>query len=122
MRIEWTVSSLADLDRFAQFLHERDPALATRIAAEIRESAQILADQPLLGRRLGEREEYREPQCSRYLATTAAVARSRPAPRRPPSGSRAREQPGDDDGLPWNIFLERASGVRLPVGGSLSRT
>jgi plasmid stabilization system protein ParE len=59
MRIEWTVSSLADLDRFAQFLHERDPALATRIAAEIRERAQILADQPLLGRRLGEREEYR---------------------------------------------------------------
>jgi hypothetical protein len=39
MRIEWTVSSLADLDRFAQFLHERDPALATRIAAEIRERA-----------------------------------------------------------------------------------
>ena len=58
MKVEWSVRSLADLERFAEFLHERDPALAGRIAAEIRERAQMLADRPLLGRRLGDREEY----------------------------------------------------------------
>ena len=60
MKLEWSVDAIADLDRFAQFLHERDPPLAGRIAAEIKERAQILASRPLLGRRLGDREEYRQ--------------------------------------------------------------
>jgi plasmid stabilization system protein ParE len=60
MRIEWSVRSLADLDRFAEFLLDRDPSLAGRIAAEIRQRAEILAHRPLLGRRLGDREEYRQ--------------------------------------------------------------
>jgi len=54
MRIEWTVSSLADLDRFAQFLHERDPALATRIAAEIRERERLVMLRVFHGRELRE--------------------------------------------------------------------
>jgi toxin ParE1/3/4 len=60
MRVDWSVSALADLDRFAEFLHERDPSLARRIATEIRERVQILAEQPLLGRQLGDREDYRQ--------------------------------------------------------------
>jgi len=51
MRIEWTVSSLADLDRF---LHERDPALATRIAAEIRERERLVMLRVFHGRELRE--------------------------------------------------------------------
>jgi plasmid stabilization system protein ParE len=60
VRIEWSVRALADLDRFAEFLREREPSLARRIAAEIRERAEILAEQPHLGRRLGDRGEYRQ--------------------------------------------------------------
>jgi|RhiMethySRZTD1v2_1073278.scaffolds.fasta_scaffold00460_9 hypothetical protein len=35
MRIEWSASALADLDRFARFLHERYPGLAAAVAREI---------------------------------------------------------------------------------------
>src|SRR5262249_42957028 len=60
MKLEWSVDALADLDRFAEFLHKRDPSLAGRIAAEIIERAQILANQPLVGRGFGDSEEYRQ--------------------------------------------------------------
>ena len=36
MRLEWSAAALADLDRFAAFLHNRHPRLAKIIAAEIK--------------------------------------------------------------------------------------
>jgi plasmid stabilization system protein ParE len=59
MILEWSDDALADLDRFAQFLHDKYPALAHRVAQEIRTKAEILIAHPLLGRPLG-REEYRQ--------------------------------------------------------------
>jgi plasmid stabilization system protein ParE len=35
MKVEWSADALADLDRFAAFLHRHHPALAKVIAAEI---------------------------------------------------------------------------------------
>ena len=60
MKLEWSATALADLDRFADFLHDRHPRLAKIIAAEIKEKARILAEHPLLGRSLQGRPEYRE--------------------------------------------------------------
>lgn len=60
MTIEWSADALADLDRFASFLHERHPRLAKIVAAEIIAKAQLLAEHPKLGRPLGDREEYRQ--------------------------------------------------------------
>lgn len=60
MTLEWSNAALADLDRFATFLHERHPHLAKIVAAEIRQRAQILADHPLIGRPLEGRPEFRE--------------------------------------------------------------
>ena len=36
MKVEWSQDALADLDRFALFLHDKFPALAPRIAEEIK--------------------------------------------------------------------------------------
>ena len=60
MKIEWSDDAIADLDRFADFLHERHPSLARRIAAEIAEKANLLAERPHLGRPIGGRAEYRQ--------------------------------------------------------------
>ena len=35
VEIEWTLDALADLNRFAAFLHERFPDLAARVASEL---------------------------------------------------------------------------------------
>jgi plasmid stabilization system protein ParE len=43
-----------------QVFRERHPALTERVAREIVGKAQILAEQPLLGRTLTGREEYRQ--------------------------------------------------------------
>jgi toxin ParE1/3/4 len=58
--LEWSAAALADLDRFAAFLHERHPQLARIVAAEIRQRAQLLADHPRLGRPLAGRPQFRE--------------------------------------------------------------
>ena len=42
MKLEWSAVALADLDRFAAFLHDRHPRLAQVIAAEIKEKARLL--------------------------------------------------------------------------------
>ena len=55
MTLEWSAAALADLDRFAAFLHERHPPLA-RIIAKTR----ILSEHPLIGRPIQGRSEYRQ--------------------------------------------------------------
>jgi len=60
MKLEWSAIALADLDRFAAFLHDRHPRLAQIIAAEIKEKARLLEDHPLLGRAIERRPQFRE--------------------------------------------------------------
>ena len=58
--LEWSDDALADLDRFAAFLHEQSPELAAIVAEEIIAKAQVLSLHPKLGRPLSTREEYRQ--------------------------------------------------------------
>ena len=60
MKVEWSADALADLDRFAIFLHDRFPALAERVAQEIMAKAEVLTEHPQLGRPLRGRQEYRQ--------------------------------------------------------------
>ena len=60
MKLEWSVAALADLNRFAAFLHDRHPRLAKIIAAEIKLKASLLSEHPLIGRAIEGRPEYRE--------------------------------------------------------------
>ena len=60
MRLEWSAAALADLDRFATFLHDRHPGLAKVIAAEIKDKTRIIAEHPMIGRAIENRSEYRE--------------------------------------------------------------
>jgi plasmid stabilization system protein ParE len=56
VKLEWSAAALADLDRFAAFLHQDHPELA----AEIRAKAEVLSDHPLIGRPLAGRPKLRE--------------------------------------------------------------
>jgi plasmid stabilization system protein ParE len=60
MKLEWSATALADLDRFAAFLHDRHPRLARIIADEIKHKARILSEHPLIGRAIERRPHYRE--------------------------------------------------------------
>ena len=60
MTLEWSAAALADLDRFAIFLHERHPELAGIVAAEIRDKAKIVSEHPLIGHPIQGRPEFRE--------------------------------------------------------------
>jgi plasmid stabilization system protein ParE len=60
VEIEWSIDALADLDRFAAFLHEQFPELAARVATALIARADILSRHPKLGRPIANREEYRE--------------------------------------------------------------
>jgi plasmid stabilization system protein ParE len=60
MRLEWSATALADLDRFAAFLHDRHPRLAKVIAGEIKDKTRILVEYPMIGRAIEGRPEYRE--------------------------------------------------------------
>lgn len=60
MTLEWSAASLADLERFAAFLHDRHPHLARVVAAEIRTRAALLAEYPSMGRPVAGRPEFRE--------------------------------------------------------------
>jgi plasmid stabilization system protein ParE len=60
MKIEWSAAALADLDRFAIFLRERQPALAAIVAREILAKAQVLEAHPHLGLPIGEHGRYRQ--------------------------------------------------------------
>ena len=48
VEIEWSLDALADLDRFAAFLHERFPDLAARVANELVERTDVLRRHPKL--------------------------------------------------------------------------
>jgi toxin ParE1/3/4 len=50
MRILWLDRAEADLDELFEYLLERDPQAARRVATAIREQVSRLADQPGLGR------------------------------------------------------------------------
>jgi len=60
VEIEWSVDALADLDRFASFLHGQFPELAVHVAGELVARTEVLRRHPQLGRPLGHRHEYRE--------------------------------------------------------------
>ena len=60
MPLEWSAAALADLDRFAAFLHDRHPELARFVAAEIQAKTRILEEHPLIGRPIRGRPEFRE--------------------------------------------------------------
>jgi len=60
MTLEWSGDALADLDRFAAFLHQHHPSLARIVAREIVEKAQVLSDHPQLGCPIVGRDEYRQ--------------------------------------------------------------
>ncbi len=58
--IEWSLDALADLDRFATFLHTQHIDLARRVALELTVKADVLRQHPTLGRPLMARTDYRE--------------------------------------------------------------
>jgi len=60
LTVEWSTDALRDLDRFALFLRQHHPSLATIVAREIALKTQVLSDIPLLGRPIAGREEYRQ--------------------------------------------------------------
>ncbi|MEA2939899.1 MAG: hypothetical protein QOD09_428 [Bradyrhizobium sp.] len=60
MILEWSTAALADLDRFAEFLHDRHPHMAQLIAAEILKRTRIISEHPQLGRPVDDRQDYRE--------------------------------------------------------------
>ena len=60
MILAWSEEALADLDRFAEFLEERLPALASTVARMIIEATDVLIEHPNLGRPIAGRPEYRQ--------------------------------------------------------------
>ena len=60
MRIEWSHAALADLDRFAEFLNERHPSLAAKVAQELIAKSETLLDHPYLGRPIDDRAGFRQ--------------------------------------------------------------
>jgi plasmid stabilization system protein ParE len=60
INIEWSPDALADLERFADFLHEHHPELVGIVAQEIIEKAKVLSSFPKLGRPISRHEEYRQ--------------------------------------------------------------
>jgi plasmid stabilization system protein ParE len=60
MMLEWSDEALADLDRFAEFLHRDHPALAATVATAIIDKVKVLSEYPQLGRPIAGREEYRQ--------------------------------------------------------------
>ena len=60
MKLEWSDEALADLDRFVEFLNREQPSLASIVAKEIIDKAQMLSVHQQLGRPIAGRNEYRQ--------------------------------------------------------------
>ena len=60
VEIQWSVDALDDLQRFADFLHERYPRLAGRVAGELITRTDVLRRHPQMGRPVGKSRVYRE--------------------------------------------------------------
>ena len=54
------MDALADLDRFAEFLHGHFPALAPIVAEELIAKTNVLSVNPKLGRAIAGRQDYRQ--------------------------------------------------------------
>ena len=50
MRLEWSNESAADLREIHALIQNENPSAASRVICGIRESTQLLADNPLMGR------------------------------------------------------------------------
>lgn len=60
VRLEWSPSALADLDRFAVFLQDRFPSLASVIGKTLIEMSGQLRDHPHLGRPVEGNDAFRQ--------------------------------------------------------------
>jgi addiction module RelE/StbE family toxin len=60
MRVEWSATALADLDRFAHFLQDRFPKMAKVVGREIAQKSDLLIEHPELGRPLPRRPDLRQ--------------------------------------------------------------
>jgi addiction module RelE/StbE family toxin len=65
VRIEWSIAAGADLRGIKEFIAQDNPIAAARVIRTIRQSAQGLTDNPLLGR-VGEIVGTRELVIDRY--------------------------------------------------------
>jgi addiction module RelE/StbE family toxin len=69
MRLKWTRSALADLQRILDYIAQDDPQAAKALAAGFRQTAEHLTNHPFIGRR-GDLEGTRELILHRnYLLT-----------------------------------------------------
>ena len=60
-RVIWTPVALGDVERLHDFLKDKNPLAARRAVSAIREGLNLLADQPQVGRPVGNMEpEFRE--------------------------------------------------------------
>lgn len=67
MRVVYTRPAKADLDRIRDYLRDRNPAAATRLAALIRARLKLLSKQPRMGRPVVERPATRELMVQAYV-------------------------------------------------------
>lgn len=74
MRVVYTGPARADLDRIRDYLRERNPAAATKLAALIRARVTLLKTQPLMGPVVAERSSTRELVVQSYVLVYRVLA------------------------------------------------
>lgn len=73
MRLKWTRSALADLQRILDYIAQDDPQAAKALAAGFRQTAEHLTSHPFIGRR-GDLEGTRELMLHRNYPLTYRVS------------------------------------------------